>query len=145
MRSADPKRDSGKVLKSLTLAVAALGALISLGILASITSAPADVSETLFTVGFYIWVALPFALLAIATLSIYRKPYSNAAQLAILVAALAVTSASVWAYWMAVFRPTSSTSALIFVVVPLYSLIAAGAIYSLTWVVIRYLRRERRS
>ena len=110
----------------------------------STTSTPANATDALFTVGFYIWVALPFLLLLTLTLSIYRKPYSRAAQIAILITSLGVTGASVWAYWTSVTDSKSSTSALVFVFVPLYSIVAGWVLYLLAWLLIRFLKREGR-
>lgn len=117
--------------KSIGIITAVVGALATLGMLASTTTAVGSPKDLLITLGFYVWVLLPFVLLLVLTLYIHRKASSPASRAAILLTSILVVVSSVLAYWSSIFNSESSTSALVFIFIPLYSLIAIGVCYGL--------------
>lgn len=128
-----------KNLKNVGLIVNALGLLSTFGIMASTTSAVGGPSDLLVTLGFYVWVALPFLVLVALTFYIHRKGLSHASRAAVLITTILVVVTSVFAYWSSVFASDSSTSALVFVFIPVYALAAIGLVYGLTWLLLRSL------
>ncbi len=116
-------------MKNLAFVIIAVGLIISLGIMASTTSAPEAFTDLLFTAGLYFWVAFPFIVLGFAAYYIHRNDLSRAAQRAILLTSAAVTAASAWLYWTSIYQSTSSTSALVFLFLPLYSLVSIAVLY----------------
>jgi hypothetical protein len=122
-----------KTLKNVGLVILILGILASLGIMISTTSSTGRLSDALVTLGFYLWVALPFLALIALTLFVHRKGRSNAARVAVFVTSIIVTVASVLVYWTSVFHSESSTSALVFVFIPLYALVSIAVVYVLAW------------
>jgi hypothetical protein len=119
-------------LKGIGIITAIAGALATLGIMASTTSAVGSLSDMLVTLGFYVWVLLPFIILIVLTLYIHRKALSPASRVAILLTSILVVVSSVAVYWTSIFNSASSTSALVFVFMPIYSLVAIGVAYGLT-------------
>ena len=128
-----------KNLRNIGIAIIALGAVATLGILVSTTSFADNFSDILITLGFYLWVMLPFAVLFTATLFIDRKNFSSAAQIAILFTSMLVVLSSVLIYWLSIFRSESSTSALVFLFIPFYGLAAIAIVYLLAWLLLRLL------
>ncbi len=106
-----------------------VGLIASLGILASTSSAPAGFSDVLTMAGFYLWVAFPFIVLGLITLYIHRSNSSRAAERAVLLTSAAVSAASGWLYWTSIYQSPSSTSALVFLFLPLYSLVSTAVLY----------------
>ena len=114
-----------------------MGALVTLGIMYSTTSAVSGLSDLLITSGFYLWAILPFLILIILTLFIHRKGLSPAARVAILLTSILVVVSSVLVYWVSIFNSESSTSALVFVFVPVYSLAAIAVVYGLAFLLLK--------
>jgi drug/metabolite transporter (DMT)-like permease len=71
------------------------------------------------TVGFMVWTISPYALLAIATLFMSRFAAMRLIPVTALIAGVVMAAFAYYAYWMAMDH-TSSTEALVYVVVPLY-------------------------
>jgi len=128
-----------KNLKSVGIIASILGALITCGIMYSTTSAVSGISELLITLGFYVWAILPFIILVLLTLYIHRKGLSSAARAAVLFTSLLVVVSSVLMYWGSIFNSESSTSALVFIFVPLYALAAIAVVFGLAWLLLRSL------
>ena len=120
-----------KSLRSIGITTAILGALATLGIMASTTSAVGSLTDLLITLGFYVWVLLPFVILILLTLYIHRKAPAPASRVAILLTSILVVISSVPVYWASIFNSESSTSALAFIFIPIYSLVLMGVAYGL--------------
>lgn len=126
-----------KSLRNIGIVVSVIGAAITLGIMYSTTSAAGGVSDILTTLGFYAWAMLPFIVLVILTLLIHRKGLSPAARVAILLTSILVVASSVIIYWGSIFNSESSTSALVFIFIPVYALAATAVVYGLAWLLLR--------
>jgi len=87
---------------------------------------------------FYPWALSPYIVLGI--LCITSATRAAATRRAALVAAVLVSIVSAHAYVNAMFFDVSSTSALIFIFMPLYSLIGGLVVYGVVAVVGRWLR-----
>lgn len=74
---------------------------------------------------FTLWVLLPYLVLLLAARWAVRKPIV----VTVLVVAILVAGFGSYAYYEALVVQTSSTSALVFVTVPLWQLIAAGVAF----------------
>ena len=122
-----------KDLKNIGLIVIALGALATFGIMASTTSAVGGLADLLLTSGLYAWVAFPFVVLLALTFYIHRRGLSPASRAAILITSILVVVSSVLIYWDSIFNSRSSTSALVFIFIPLYALAAIAPVYGLAW------------
>jgi cytochrome c biogenesis factor len=118
-------------LKNIGILTVIVGALVTLGLLASTTSAFGSLKDLIVTVGFYVWVLLPFVILLVLNLYAHRKALSSASRVAILLTSVLVVVSSVLVYWTSIFNSDSSTSALVFVFIPLLSLVAIGVGYGL--------------
>lgn len=118
-------------LKSIGIVTVIAGALATFVIMASTTSAVGSLKDLLVTLGFYVWALLPFAILLALTLYIHRGASSPASRVAILLTSILVAVSSVLIYWNSIFNSESSTSALVFVFIPVYSLVAIGVGYGL--------------
>src|SRR5438105_13118938 len=127
--------------KRFATATILAGALASLAIMISTTAAPASMSDIVVTIGLYVWVMVPFVVLLGWTLLVYRRGHSLAARRAIVVTDVLVVAAAVFLYWDAIFRSDSSTSALVFLFVPIYSLIAIGSTDVIAWLVFKVIGR----
>ncbi len=125
--------------RNIGLIIIALGILCTFGIMASTTSAIGGFSDLLVTLGFYVWVALPFIVLMASTFYIHRKGLSPASRLAILVTSILVVVSSVLIYWISIFNSESSTSALVFVFIPIYALVAIALMYGIFWLLLKSL------
>ena len=121
-----------KNLKSIGIITVIVGALATLGMMVSTTSAVGGMNDLLITLGFYVWVLVPFIILLVLTAYIHRKPLSPASRFAIFLTSILVVVSSVLAYGASIFNPDSSTSALIFIFVPVYSLVAIGVGFGLS-------------
>lgn len=118
--------------RGITYGITALGLLVTMAI--SIYSASfaededASVAFSLMTIILELYIVSPYIALFALTRNAYR---SNrvADQVGVLVAASFVTVFNSWMYTDAVFISTSSTSAIVFMVLPFYSLIAIGVIF----------------
>ena len=130
-------------LKNVGIAVIILGALFTLGLMLSTTSTPGGPSDLLFTAGFYLWVMLPFAVLAALTLLIHRKGLSPASRLAALLTSILIVGSSAFVYAASIFGSESSTAALVFVVIPLYALAAIAVSYGAFWLLLRFFMPRR--
>jgi len=122
-----------------------LGALVTIGIMISTTSPVAGPSDLLFTLGFYVWAVLPFMILMLLTAYIHRKNFSSASRVAILLTSILVVVSSVLLYWASIFNSQSSTSALVFVFIPLYSLVGIAVAYGLAWLVLKFVMPKSRT
>jgi glucan phosphoethanolaminetransferase (alkaline phosphatase superfamily) len=128
-----------KISRNIAIVANILGALITLGIMVSTTSPVAGISDVLFTLGFYVWAVLPFIILLLLTTYIHRKNLSAASRVAILLTSILIVVSSVFLYWASIFNSESSTSALVFVFIPLYSLVGIAVIYGLAWLVLKFV------
>jgi hypothetical protein len=131
--------------KSIGIITAVVGALATLGMMASTTSAVGGLKDLLVTLGFYAWVLLPFVALIALTIYIHRKTLSPASRVAILLTSILVVVTSVPAYWSSIFNSESSTSALVFIFIPLYSLVAIGVGYGLVRLLLGLLMRKSKA
>lgn len=131
-----------KNLRSVGLMIITLGMLITLGIMISTTSRIGSLSDFLVTMGLYAWVALPYVVLMVLTFYIHRKGLSPAARVAILLTSILVVVSSVLVYWASIFNSESSTSALAFIFIPFYALVASAVVYVLGWLLLRLLMRK---
>lgn len=118
-----------KTLKYIGIVIILLGALIALGIMDSTATPVGGLADLLITLGFYLWVILPFAVLILLTTSIHRKGLSTTSRIAIFLTSILVVVSSVLIYWAAIINSASSTSALIFIVIPIYALVAIAVVY----------------
>ena len=126
-----------KSLRNIGIVTSVIGAIVTFGLMYSTTSAVSSSSDLLFTIGFYVWAILPFIILIILTAFIHRKGLSAAARVAILLTSIVVVASSVLMYWGAIFNSESSTSALAFIFVPIYALVAIAGVYGLAWVLLK--------
>jgi hypothetical protein len=121
----------------------ALGIVCTLAIMSYTTSWENGVDFTLLIL--YLWVLLPYILLLVLIVIIHRRNASDASRIAIFIASVAVVILSVLIYYQSVFVSVASTSALVFLVVPLYALAATAIVYSVSWLLIRLVRRRESS
>lgn len=126
-----------KTMRNAGLTIITLGILITLGIMISTTSPIGSLPDLLITLGFYVWVALPFVILIALTFYIHRKGLSPASRVAILLTSILVAVLSVLVYWASIFSSESSTSALAFIFIPFYALVAIAVVYVLAWLLLR--------
>jgi hypothetical protein len=126
-------------LRNVGIILSLIGAIITFGIMYSTTSAVSSASDLLITIGFYVWAISPFITLIILTLFVHRKGLSPAARVAILLTSILVVASSVFVYWVSIFRSESSTSALVFIFIPIYALAAIAVVYGLAWLLLRSL------
>jgi len=126
-----------KGLRNIGLVTIIIGAIITSGIMVSTTSAVSSFSDLLLTLGFYLWVILPFIILIILTTYIHRKALSSASRVAILLTSIIVVVSSVLIYWVSIFNSESSTSALVFIFIPIYALVAIAIVHGLSWLLLK--------
>jgi drug/metabolite transporter (DMT)-like permease len=107
----------------------------------STTSAVGSLADILITLGFYLWVVLPFAVLIALSFYIHRKGLSPASRVAIFLTSIIVAVSSVLLYWASIFKSESSTSALVFIFIPFFTLIAIAVVYLIAWLLLRLLMR----
>ena len=128
-----------KSLRNIGIITIIIGAVVTSGIMISTTSAVSNLSDLLITLGFYVWVILPFIILIILTSYIHRKGLSSASRVAILLTSILVVVSSVLIYWASIFNSESSTSALVFIFIPIYALMAIAVVYGLAWLLLKSL------
>jgi hypothetical protein len=126
-----------KNLRNIGIVASIVGAAITSWIMYSTTSAVGGLSDLLITLGFYGWALLPFIVLIVVTSLIHRKGLSAAARVAILFTSLLVVASSVLIYWDSIFNSESSTSALVFVFIPLYTLGATAVVFGLSFLLLK--------
>lgn len=126
-----------KGLRNIGLIIIMIGAVVTSGIMISTTSAVSSFSDLLITLGFYLWVILPFIILILLTFYIHRKGLSPASRAAILITSILVVVSSVLIYWVSIFNSESSTSALVFVFIPIYALVAIALVHGLSWLLLK--------
>jgi hypothetical protein len=126
-----------KGLRNFGIIASVVGALVTVGIMYSTTSAEGGASDLLITLGFYVWALLPFVILVILTSYVHRKGLSSAARAAVLLTSIVVVVSSVLMYWGSVYNSESSTSALAFIFVPMYALAAIAVVYGLAWLLLK--------
>jgi glucan phosphoethanolaminetransferase (alkaline phosphatase superfamily) len=126
-----------KGLRNIGLITIIIGAIITCGIMVSTTSAVSSFTDLLLTLGFYLWVILPFIILIILTTYIHRKGFSSASRVAILLTSMLVVVSSVLIYWTSIFSSESSTSALVFIFIPIYALLAIALVQGLSWLLLK--------
>jgi hypothetical protein len=129
-----------KLLKNLGIVVVLLGLGCTVAIMLSTTSLENGIDFTLLLL--YLWALLPYIALLVLTVIIYRRDASDASRIAIFIASAVVVTLSLLSYYHAMFVSVSSTSALVFVVIPFYALAATAIIYFVCWMLIRFLRRR---
>lgn len=126
-----------KSLRNIGIVTIIGGALTSVGIMVSTTATVNSLSDLFITLGFYAWVTLPFIILIALTLYIHRKAHAPVARVAIFLTSMLVVLSSVLIYWDSTFNSESSTSALVFLFIPIYSFVATGLVYGLSWLMLR--------
>jgi glucan phosphoethanolaminetransferase (alkaline phosphatase superfamily) len=126
-----------KGLRNIGQITIIIGAIITCGIMFSTTSAVSSFSDLLLTLGFYLWVILPFIILIILTTYIHRREFSSASRVAILLTSILVVVSSVLIYWVSIFSSESSTSALVFIFIPIYALLAIALVQALSWLLLK--------
>ncbi len=126
-----------KRLRNIGLISIIVGAIITSVIMISTTSAISSLSDLLITLGFYVWVILPFIVLLILTLYIDRKGLSPASRVAILFTSILVVISSLVIYWASIFNSESSTSALVFIFIPIYALAVIAVVHGLSWLLLK--------
>jgi hypothetical protein len=130
-----------KSLRTIGIVITITCAIATFVIMGSTTSAVGSLADILITLGFYLWVVLPFAVLIALTFYIHRKRLSPASRGAIFLTSIIVAVSSVLFYWASIFKSESSTSALVFIFIPFFTLIAIAVVYLLAWLVLRLLMR----
>jgi hypothetical protein len=126
-----------KNLRMIGIGVAVVGALVTSWIMCSTTSAAEGLSDLLFTLGLYAWVLLPFAVLVALTWYVHRRGFAPAPRVASVITSVVVVITSVFVYWSSIFGSESSTSALVFVFLPLYALVGTVVLYGLVWLLLK--------
>jgi hypothetical protein len=132
-----------KLLKNVGIVVVLLGLGCTVAIMLSTTSLENGIDFTLLLL--YFWALLPYMALLVLTVIIYRRNASDASRIAIFIASVVVVTLSLLSYYHAMFVSVSSTSALVFVVIPIYALAAIAIIYFVCWMLIRLVRRRASS
>lgn len=127
-----------KLLKTIGIVVVLLGLGCTLSIMLSTTSWESGVDFTLLLL--YLWALLPYIVLLVLTVIIHRRNASQASRIAIFITSVVVVTLSVVSYYHAMFVSVTSTSALVFVVIPLYALAAIAIFYFVCWMLIRLMR-----
>src|SRR5687767_323119 len=134
-----------KNFRNVGIVTIILGALVTIGIMISTTSPVAGLSDLFVTLGFYVWAVLPFMILLLLTTYIHRKNFSSASRLAILLTSILVVVSSVLLYWASIFKSESSTSALVFIFIPLYSLVGIAVTYGLVRLALQFVMPKSRT
>jgi hypothetical protein len=130
-----------KSLRTIGIVITVTCAVATFVIMGSTTSAVAGFADILITLGFYLWVVLPFAVLIALTFYIHRKGLSPASRVAIFLTSIIVAVSSLLLYWASIFKSESSTSALVFIFIPFFTLIAIAVVDLIAWLVLRLLMR----
>jgi hypothetical protein len=132
-----------KLLRNVGIVVVLFGLGCTVAIMLSTTSLENGIDFTLLLL--YLWALLPYIVLLVLTVMIYRRNASDASRIAIFIASVVVVTLSLLSYYHAMFVSVSSTSALVFVVIPFYALAATAIIYFVCWMLIRLVRRQASS
>ena len=132
-----------KLLKNVGIVVILLGFGCTLSIMLSTTSLEDGIDFRLLLL--YLWALLPYIVLIGLTVMIYRRNASDASRIAIFITSVVVVTLSVFSYYHAMFVSVTSTSALVFVVIPLYALAAIAIFFFVCWMLIRLMRRRSSS
>jgi len=132
-----------KLLKNVGIVVVLLGLGCTLSIMLSTTSLEDGIDFTLLLL--YLWALLPYIVLLGLTIMIYRRNGSDASRIAIFITSVVVVTLSVFSYYHAMFVSQTSTSALVFVVIPFYALAAIAIFFFVCWMLIRLMRRRSSS
>jgi hypothetical protein len=127
-----------KLLKNLGIVVVLFGLGCTLAIMLNTTSWDSGIDFTLLLL--YLWALVPFIALLVLNVIIHQRNASDASRIAIFIASVVVVTLSVVSYYHAMFVSVTSTSALVFVVIPLYGLAAIAVIYFVCWMLIRLVR-----
>jgi hypothetical protein len=127
-----------KLLKAIGIVVVLLGLGCTLSIMLSTTSWENGIDFTLLLL--YFWALMPYIVLLVLTVIIHRRNASYASRIAIFITSVVVVTLSVVSYYHAMFVSVTSTSALVFVVIPLYALAAIAIFYFVCWMLIRLVR-----
>lgn len=106
-----------ETLKLATRCILAIGATVTIAALAYAAGSPAAIIS-----GFTIWALLPYVLLFYAS----RMAQTSGVARGILIVTLLSVAAANLIYVRALFVEVSSTSPLVFVLIPLYQLIVAA-------------------
>ena len=128
-------------LRNIGIVAAVLGAVGTLAMM--LHSASWQVADAI-TLALLLWACLPYIVLAISNFRIHRRGPSFASGIAILAASLLVVTFSVWLYYDSIYVYTTSTSALIFLFLPGYALVATAVIYYVTKALTSLLARRRK-
>ena len=127
-----------KLLKNVGIVFVLLGLGCTLSIMLRTTSLEGGIDFTLLLL--YLWALLPYIVLLVLTIMIDRRNGSDASRIAIFITSVVVVSLSVFSYYHAMFVSVTSTSALVFVVIPLYALAAIAIFYFVCWMLVRLMR-----
>ena len=127
-----------KLLKNVGIVVVLLGLGCTLSIMLNTTSLEGGIDLTLLLL--YLWALLPYIVLVVLTIMIYQRNGSDASRIAIFITSVVVVTLSVVSYYHAIFVSETSTSALVFVVIPFYALAAIAVFYFVCWILIRLMR-----
>ena len=127
-----------KLLKTVGIVVVLLGLGCTVSIMLSTTPWENGIDFTLLLL--YLWALLPYIVLLVLTVIIHRRNASDASRIAIFIASVVVVTLSVVSYYHAMFVSVTSTSALVFVVIPLYALAGIAIFYFVCWMLIRLVR-----
>jgi hypothetical protein len=127
--------------KNLGIAVVVLGAVCTLAIMVYATSWENGFDFTLPV--FYLWVLLPYVVLLVSIVRIHQKDTSTASRAAILITSISVVTFSQLIYYDSMFVSLTSTSALIFVFLPIYALAAIAIIYLVSRILVGFLVRQK--
>jgi len=119
-------RDSSLAgLRSVTLIVLAFGAMTSIGLLRRAQQHPPPI----IVVGFIVWVAAPFALLAMANILSTRWP--RTVRVTLFVVTLLVTAASLAIYFDDNIAHRTAKPAFVYVAVPPASVIVSAIVLAI--------------
>ncbi len=128
-------------LRNIGIALSILGVAGTLGMVLQAASWEIHAATLILLA----WACLPYIVLAISTLRIHKKSSSPASRIAIFVASLIVVILSLYIYYDAMFVSVTSTSALIFLFLPGYALVAIVVIYYVTKFLTGLLARSRKA
>jgi uncharacterized membrane-anchored protein len=129
-------RDSSLAgLRSVTLIVLAFGAITSIGLLRRAQQHP----PPLIVVGFIVWVAAPFALLAIA--NILSARWARAVRVSLFVVTVLVTAASLAIYFDDSIAHRTAKPAFVYVAVPPVALIVSAIVLAIA----AFMAKKRRT
>ncbi len=123
---------------ALGATVAAIGALGSVG--AVFYAGGCDLAPSAEALLFWVWVASPCLCLAAA--NAYSSHFSTAPRRIVLVATIVVAVGGLSVYGNTLLRPQHSTSALIFIFLPLWSLLLVLVVTPIVAIAVAITRRR---